>query len=498
MNDASLLVSTQATTLPVFSPAAGRHPRVAPLAWSRLTPWGCAVALAAADIAALIISAEAAVVVRDAVWGPMALPLGILEAGVAWLLLRLLSGLYPGFGLSPVEELQRSLTTTSVAALVHAAALFGMQATAVSRFTVLVTWGVLVAVSWILRGAAKALLIRFQCFGAPVIVAGAGKSGARLVQELRSNPGLGLIPVAFFDDEPGTHGRMVSGVPVLGPIREAGGAQFPYPVRHAIVAIPSLGGRQLAQVARVLSSRYLTLGVMRDLFGLADLSLRPRPLGDCMALEVRNNLLDPVNVRLKRLFDLVVAAPLALAALPVIALAALAVKLVSPGPAFFAQEREGLHGGRIRVWKIRTMVPDAEALLGHHLAENAEAREEWARYVKLRNDPRVIPVVGRFLRRSSVDELPQLWHVLRGEMSLVGPRPFTEYHLVQFPQEFRDLRRQATPGMTGLWQVTCRSEGDLRAQEQMDTHYIRNWSLWMDLWILLRTGVAVLDKRGAY
>jgi len=110
----------------------------------------------------------------------------------------------------------------------------------------------------------------------------------------------------------------------------------------------------------------------------------------------------------------------------------------------------------------------------------------------------VIPVVGRFLRRSSVDELPQLWSVLRGEMSLVGPRPFPHYHLAQFGEEFRTLRRQAMPGMTGLWQVTYRSEGALRAQEQMDTHYIRSWSLWIDLWVLLRTAGAVLGGRGAH
>lgn len=498
MNDAPLLVSTQAATLPVFSPAVGHHPRVAPLACSRLAPWGCAAALAAADIAALIISAEAAVVVRDAVWGPMALPLGILEAGAAWLLLRLLSGLYPGFGLSPVEELQRSLTATGVAALAHTAALFGLQATAVSRFTVLVTWGVLMVASWILRGAAKALLIRFQCFGAPVIVAGAGKSGAGLVQELRSNPGLGLVPVAFFDDDPAKHARIVAGVPVLGPIHQALDARFPYPVRHAIIAIPALSGRKLARVARSLSARYLSLGVMRDLFGFVDLSLRPRSMGNSLALEVRNNLLDPVNIWVKRLFDLLVAVPLALLTLPVILAAGLVVKLISPGPAFFVQEREGLCGRRIRVWKIRTMVCDAEELLAKHLAENEDARTEWARHMKLRNDPRIIPVVGRFLRRFSIDEFPQLWNVLKGEMSLVGPRPFPHYHLAQFPEEFRSLRRQVPPGMTGLWQVTCRSEGDLQAQEQMDTHYIRNWSLWVDLWVILRTAGAVLEGRGAH
>ena len=182
-----------------------------------------------------------------------------------------------------------------------------------------------------------------------------------------------------------------------------------------------------------------------------------------MALEVRNNLLDPVNARLKRAFDLAVAAPLALTAIPVIGLAVLAIKLVSPGPAFFAQEREGLGGRRIRVWKIRTMVAGAEAVLDRHLAADAAARDEWTRHMKLRHDPRIVPVIGHHLRRFSIDELPQLWNVLKGEMSLVGPRPFPHYHLSQFSDEFRTLRRRAIPGMTGFWQITCRSDGDLSA-----------------------------------
>jgi len=162
------------------------------------------------------------------------------------------------------------------------------------------------------------------------------------------------------------------------------------------------------------------------------------------------------------------------------------------------QEREGLRGRRIRVWKIRTMVPNAEAVLDRYLAENEDATAEWASHMKLRNDPRVVPGVGRLLRRLSIDEFPQLWNVLKGEMSLVGPRPFPHYHLEQFPEDFRNLRRQVIPGMTGLWQITCRSEGDLREQEQTDSYYIRNWSLWLDLWVLLRTAGVVLNGRGAY
>lgn len=207
---------------------------------------------------------------------------------------------------------------------------------------------------------------------------------------------------------------------------------------------------------------------------------------------------NPLALRLKRALDLIVAIPLALLALPIILAAALMVKLISPGPAFFAQEREGLGGRRIRMWKIRTMVPDAEARLKQHFKANPRAKAEWQRYMKLRQDPRIVPHIGPLLRRFSLDELPQVWNVIKGEMSVVGPRPFPDYHLQEFSAEFRALRRQVLPGMTGLWQVAHRSNGDLKAQEEDDTYYICNWSLWLDLWILVRTVPAVIGSNGAY
>ena len=469
-----------------------------PLPWVGRAPLISALGLAGADALAFALCAGVTLAVRNRIWGPLPYPLGLVEMGIAWILLRVGTGLYPGFGLSPVEELQKSMTTTVVAAMAHTALLFAAKAATASRFVVLVTWMVLALASWMSRGGCKELLIRLRRFGAPVIIVGAGESGSRLVGELRRNPGLGLIPVGFFDNDPAKQGRIVAGVPVLGFGEEALRTRFPYAVRHALIAIPSLSGQKLARLARALSPRCPRVGIMRDMFGLVDLSLRPRALGTCLALEVQNNLLDPVNMAVKRAFDLLLAIPLAVATLPVVLLAGLVVKVVSPGPAFFVQEREGLRGRRIRVWKIRTMVPNAEAVLDRYLAENEDATAEWASHMKLRNDPRVVPGVGRLLRRLSIDEFPQLWNVLKGEMSLVGPRPFPHYHLEQFPEDFRNLRRQVIPGMTGLWQITCRSEGDLREQEQTDSYYIRNWSLWLDLWVLLRTAGVVLNGRGAY
>jgi lipopolysaccharide/colanic/teichoic acid biosynthesis glycosyltransferase len=189
---------------------------------------------------------------------------------------------------------------------------------------------------------------------------------------------------------------------------------------------------------------------------------------------------------------------LLVAAAPVVLLLAALVKLVSPGPAFFAQERHGRDGVPFRMWKLRTMVPDATGRLDQLLASSAKARGEWEQRMKLREDPRVIPVIGRLMRRFSLDELPQLWNVIKGEMSLVGPRPLPDYHLSRFSETARQLRGRIRPGLTGLWQVSGRSSCTLEEQERLDTYYFRNWSLWLDIDILARTVTTTLGAKDAW
>jgi lipopolysaccharide/colanic/teichoic acid biosynthesis glycosyltransferase len=183
---------------------------------------------------------------------------------------------------------------------------------------------------------------------------------------------------------------------------------------------------------------------------------------------------------------------------PVLLFFSLCIVITSPGNPFYSQVREGRGGKRFKVWKLRTMYPGADRLLSKYLKDNPEARKEWHTYFKLRNDPRVLKGIGTLLRRTSLDELPQLWNVLRGEMSLIGPRPFPHYHLEQFNKEFRELRRGVIPGMTGLWQVVARSDGNLAVQERLDTCYIRHWSIWLDVIILARTVLIVFSGKGAY
>jgi len=194
----------------------------------------------------------------------------------------------------------------------------------------------------------------------------------------------------------------------------------------------------------------------------------------------------------KRIIDVAIALPLGLLCLPWLVAIAAAIKCASRGPVFHSQVRMGQKGQPFRMWKFRTMVEDAERRLEEHLKENPEVVKEWNAGFKLKNDPRVIPWVGQLLRVSSVDELPQLWNVLSGEMSLVGPRPLPRYHLDEFDKDFRVLRESVPPGITGHWQVFSRDDGAPDMFRRWDTYYVVNWSLWLDFKILMLTPCSLL------
>ncbi|SHJ27675.1 sugar transferase [Wenxinia saemankumensis] len=227
----------------------------------------------------------------------------------------------------------------------------------------------------------------------------------------------------------------------------------------------------------------------------------PRPADLRGEIGLRLRLVAPVPHRpgpAGRAIDCALGATLLLAVAPVLLTAAASIYLVDPGPVLYRQRREGLGGQSFGVLKLRTMYRDADRRLEMLLAGDPAARAEWTRYYKLRNDPRILPFVGRALRVSSIDELPQLLNVIRGEMRLVGPRPFPDYHLAALDPAFRARRSTVVPGLTGLWQASARSTADAARQQALDDFYIANRSFWLDLHILCLTPAAVLRGRGAY
>ena len=199
----------------------------------------------------------------------------------------------------------------------------------------------------------------------------------------------------------------------------------------------------------------------------------------------------------KRVVDIAVAMPALIALSPLIGVLALIIKSIDRGPAFFTQTRIGYNERLFQMFKLRSMYLDAESRLECHLRESPSARVEWERFYKLKNDPRVLPYVGNFIRRTSLDELPQFLNVVMGDMSLVGPRPFPAYHVRRFDREFQALRASVPPGITGFWQISSRSDGDIKAQQEQDALYVLHRSLWLDLYILLQTVPAVINARGA-
>jgi lipopolysaccharide/colanic/teichoic acid biosynthesis glycosyltransferase len=171
------------------------------------------------------------------------------------------------------------------------------------------------------------------------------------------------------------------------------------------------------------------------------------------------------------------------------------IKLTSPGAAFFGQRRYGRKGQPFIAWKFRSMAADASRVLEQCLASDPTLREEWRRSHKLRNDPRMTRI-GRFLRRTSLDELPQFWNILLGQMSFVGPRPIVGEEISRYGESY-SLYTKVTPGLTGLWQISGRNNTTYERRVSLDLYYVRNWSPWLDLYILARTAAAVLLARGA-
>jgi Undecaprenyl-phosphate galactose phosphotransferase WbaP len=401
--------------------------------------------------------------------------------------------LYPGIIHNAVTELRRLGLALTLGFLVLA------SLTSVTRWeeaypgrVLLLCWIAAIVITPLLRSIVRAFVCHKPWWGIPVAVFHTGDESSEIVRELELHPEIGLKPVVLLSSS--CQGRRGASVPVVdihlaASVRASG-------VERAMIALPETGSAKLLEDLEKFESLFPRLMIIHSSAALYSLTVNARQLAGCLAVEVRRDLLLPLPRLTKRSIDLLlVCLILPMVTLPLL-LIGLLVRLESPGPIFYGHHRVGRGHRKFRIWKIRTMKTNADDLLRNALAKDGDLREEWLRDRKLRNDPRITRI-GKLLRKTSLDELPQLWNVLRGEMSLVGPRPIVEEEVPSYGQNF-SLYCRVAPGLTGLWQVSGRSAVSRRDRVRLDSYYVRNWSPWLDLHILARTASVVLTGEGAY
>lgn len=342
----------------------------------------------------------------------------------------------------------------------------------------------------------------------PTVVFGAGELVPRVTEYLNKHTEAGLLLKAHFvsqkcteaeKEQKNTPQDTYSGLEPLYSRSDLDTFVRLYPRTCAIVVMekdaPLACRQELIDLASLLFSSVI---IIPEDFSEGEIPfwVRPVEIGDVLCFKVRQNLLDPKRLALKRAMDLFLSVVGGIAIFPILVLIALAIKLESRGPVFFRQNRIGRGGQTIHILKFRTMVRNAEEVLQTYLQENPDLREEWEADQKLRNDPRITKV-GAWLRKTSLDELPQLWNVVWGEMSLVGPRPIVDDEIVKYGSAFISYTR-VRPGMTGLWQVSGRNDLSYKQRVHLDRFYICNWSTWLDILILAKTFPVVLGRKGAY
>lgn len=447
----------------------------------------------------------------------MLLKLFILDAGYLkyaivpafCLVLFTYSKLYPGVGIDPAEEIKLVTQYVSTAFVGGWIVLGWSQAGWIlHHFALPILWVLSIPSILLLRWSVRIASVRLGLWGEPVVVMGGGEGMHRIMRYFLERKRLGYIPVMAVLD--GLGGRQLTvPMPVIDRsslIRSEAHRFARAGISTLMVDVSAMPDFFRSEEAVPLFLLFRRIILISDLPWLDGASMHIQDFEGMIGIAAQKGVLTPLDAFLKRTLDIVVGSVAAAVLLPVMLAAAIWIKLDSPGPVFYDQERRaknrrkikrpGDHGRKIRIYKLRTMFTNMDRTLEAYLQTHPAARVEWEATQKLRADPRITRA-GRFLRRFSIDEMPQLLNVIRGEMSLVGPRPVMPEQVSLYGKHI-EAYSGVRPGMTGLWQVSGRNRTSFQERVRLDVYYIRNWSVWLDIYILLRTVWVVVYRDGAY
>ena len=401
--------------------------------------------------------------------------------------------------MQPILETVRQIFYAVLYALITCIlALYFMEASMLASRLYVVLFGVLAlfniyAARYILLKALKATNLLMK----PVILIGAGKTAEIVLQFFEGDLGYRYRIVGLLDDAPISEERPQKFL-MLGKVSDAEAIIRDSGVKTVIITAPGMDSSRLETLVAKIQPLVRDVLFVPDLMmlPLGHVGVEPFYTEKVFMLSIRNNLARRRNRLAKRIFDLVATVVGGLLILPILLILAVLVGVDNKGRIIFAHRRVGRKGKLFSCYKFQSMVPDAQERLEEYLAKNPAARKEWEESFKLTNDPRVTKL-GAFLRKTSLDELPQLWNVLMGDMSLVGPRPIVTKEVERYGDYIREYY-MVPPGITGMWQVNGRSDTTYEERVAMDTWYVRNWSVWIDLVYLFKTVKTVFTGKGAY
>jgi Undecaprenyl-phosphate galactose phosphotransferase WbaP len=413
-----------------------------------------------------------------------------------FLLIFQILNLYPGVSLAPAEELRRFTIGSFMA---HGGVILSRYIEKDYLDSVTVALTISFIFSTIILLAARSithwLLYKTRLGGIATVIYGSGSTGKLVVDCLLGNIRTGYVPILILDDKPGGIDEY-QGIPIIHDTSVGPEIVSKYHIKMALVAMPKLDNQELKRIMNNSVSAFRHSAFIPDFFSAANIWMTVRDFGGVLGFITDNKLKMSWNLQIKRLMDLAIVIIGGILILPFLLFIALMIKINSPGPILYKHKRLGMNGKHFYAYKFRSMVNDSQVRLQRLLESDPEIRKEWDTNHKIQQDPRITSV-GRFLRRTSLDEFPQLINILKGEMSLVGPRPIVDEEVEKYGEDFKHIF-SIKPGLTGLWQVSGRSDTNYNERVAYDTYYLQSWSSWMDLWILYMTFGAVVRGRGAY